>query len=230
MVVLSSCGGGSQHGAPSDRRGTQVSARDSRHSCQVSRGDLLTARQVPGFRQFVSEPNEPIPVHHDAAASPAFVRDYVCGEFYGFITDRALAGTYRQQNNALARHYGYRPGRWPLVPLRGAIVRQLKSQVLEIYESLYQFSAPGAARTYLKLTNSSAYSSHTLALKLDPGSLVVAHLMGPDPANDEHAIYIAVIHDDFVLGLELQGGRSLSWPDVRAYWIRLAPQVPTLGG
>jgi hypothetical protein len=196
----------------------------------VTRGNLITSAQLPGFTQFVTGPHAILPVHYLASNEPQFARDYVCGEFYGFITNRALTGIYRQQNTRYFEHYGYRPGKWPYVPLRGQIVADLSHQVLEIYESLYQFTAAAAVKAYLPVTENSAYPMRRLTLAPVPGAVVIAHLLGPDPATNEHAIYIAIPRGDYAIGLEIQGGRSLTWTDVEDYWKKLAPRVLALGG
>jgi hypothetical protein len=233
-VLISACTGGAARLPVAAARSSGIAAQAAVGSaqCRVTRSDLLTPAQVPGFTQFVAAPRSQLPVHGPPfGGAPSFVRDYVCGEFYGFITDRALTGIYRQQNTALFRRYGYQPGKWPYVPLRGQIVADLSHQVLEIYESLYQFTAAAAVRTWLPVTeNSSPYPMHRLALTLAPGAVVIALLMGPDPATDEHAIYIAIPDGDYAVELLIQGGRSLTWADVRTYWERLAPRVSALGG
>jgi hypothetical protein len=218
-ILLSACTGGTagHSGATSVQ-------------CQMTRSDLLTSAQLPGFTQFVTGPHALLPAHYLAADEPQFVRDYVCGEFYGFITNQALTGIYRQQNTSYFAHYGYQPGKWPYVPLRGQIVADLSQQVLEIYESIYQFTGAAAVKAYLPITENSAYSMRRLTLALAPGAVVIAHLLGPDPATVEHAFYIAIPHGDYAIELEIQGGRSLTWADAEDYWKKLAPRVPALGG
>jgi hypothetical protein len=173
-----------------------------------------------------------LPVHylHFRFAEPRLVRDYVCGEFYGFITNAALTGKYRQQNTTYFEHYGYRPGKWPYVPLRGQIVTNLGHQVLEVYESLYQFSTPWAANVFLSHTGSSAYPEHKIPVRLAPGAVVTATLLGPDPATSEHAIHIAVPDGNYAIELLIQGGRSLDWADAQGYWKKLAALIPALRG
>jgi hypothetical protein len=230
-ILMSACAGGTVGRPAATSRPSSTTGQAARGvQCRVARSDLLTSVQLPGFTQFVADPQAVLPVHYIASNEPQFVRDYVCGEFYGFITNRALTGLYRQQNTSYFEQYGYRPGKWPYVPLRGQIVADLSHQVLEIYESLYQFNAAAAVKVYLPITENSAYSMHRLTLALAPGAVVLAHLLGPDPSTDEHAIYIAIPHGDYAIELEIQGGRSLTWADAEDYWKKLAPRVPALGG
>lgn len=233
VVLMSACTSYAPHrpAAAAGSSSTAGRAASSSRQCRVTRSGLLMSAQVPGFTQFVIEPRAPLPVHTSSIDPPQFVRNYVCGEFYGFITNKALTGTYRRQNIALARQYGYQPGEWPLVPLRGQIVADLSHQVLEIYESLYQFTTATAVKAYLPVTeNSSPYPEHRIALALAPGAVVIANMLGPDPRTDEHAIYIAVPHGDYAISLQIQGGRSLTWADVKDYWKKLAPRISALGG
>jgi hypothetical protein len=232
-VLISACTGGAARPTVAYARssGTARQAAAGTGQCRVTRGDLLTPAQIPGFTPFVAAPRAQLPVTGTPFAAPPFVRDYVCGEFFGFITNRALTGIYREQNTAFFRKYGYQPGKWPYVPLRGQIVADLSHQVLEIYESLYQFTNASAVKTWLPVTeNSNPYPAHRIPLALAPGAVVTAQLMGPDPATDEHAIYIAIPDGDYAVELVIQGGRSLTWADVQAYWERLAPRVSALGG
>lgn len=230
-VLMSACTGGTaDRPDATSRPGSSAGQAAGGAQCRVTRNNLLTSGQLPGFTQFVTGPHAVLPVHYLASSEPQFVREYVCGEFYGFITDRALTGIYRQQNTKYFEHYGYRPGKWPYVPLRGQIVADLSHQVLEIYESLYQFTAATARKAYLRITENSPYSMRRLTLTPAPGAVVIAHLLGPDPAAAEHAIYIAIPRGDYAIGLEIQGGRSLTWADVEDYWKKLAPRVLALGG
>lgn len=231
-AVISACSGGAASRTAATTGSSSIAGRatSERASCRVARSDLLTPAQMPGFTQFVDTPRAPLPVHTLRTSPPQFVRAYVCGEFYGFITHKALTGIYRQQNNAFARQYGYTPGKWPLVSLRGQIVKDLSHQVMEIYESIYQFTTPIAVKKYLPITENSAYPMRRMALTLAPGAVVLAHVLGPDPVTSEHAIYIAVPDGDYAIELEIQGGRALSWTDVKSYWEKLAPRVSALGG
>lgn len=232
-VLMSACTGGTARPAAAVTRpsGTAGQAAAGDAQCRVTPSDLLMPAQVPGFTQFVAFPRAVLPVTYPAGHPPQSVRDYVCGEFYGFITNRALNGVYRQQNTIYFEHYGYRPGKWPYVPLRGQIVADLSHQVLEIYENLYQFTTASAVKAYLPTTeNSSPYPTHQLALALAPGTVVITLQMGPDPATDEHAIYIAIPHGNYAIGLLIQGGRSLTWTDAEDYWKKLAARVSALGG
>lgn len=228
-MLISACSPGTTRSQAVRASGPPAQATASRAPCRLIRGDLLTPAQVPGFTQFVAGPQASLPVHYLAGNPPKYVQEFTCGESYGFITNRALTGIYRQQNTSYFEHYGYRPGKWPYVPLRGQIVADLSHQVLEIYETLYQFTTPSAVRAYLPITENSAYPMRRLALPLAPGAVVIAHQLGPDPATYEHAIYIAIPQGNYAVELEIQGGRSLTWADAEPYWKELAPLVSALG-
>jgi hypothetical protein len=230
-ILASACAGGTAgHSGATSRPADTAGKAAGGVRCRVTPSDLLTSAQLPGFTQFVTGSKALLPVHYLASNEPQFVREYVCGEFYGYIINRALTGIYRQQNTSYFEHYGYRPGKWPYVPLRGQIVTDLSHQVLEIYESFYQFTSAAAVKAYLPVTENSPYTIRRLTLALAPGAVVISHLLGSDPATNEHAIYIAIPHGDYAVELEFQGGRSLTWADVEGYWKKLAPQVSALGG
>jgi hypothetical protein len=48
----------------------------------------------------------------------------VYGEFNGFITNIALSGVCRLENNEQAKKLGYAPGQWPITPLKRQVIKQ----------------------------------------------------------------------------------------------------------
>ena len=88
------------------------------------RGDaFLTSRDLGAFTQFVDVTYHSSPFHRRAGTKPPLVSAFRISRIKGFITNLALHGQYRKENDALARSLGYKVGTWPLVPLQGIIVR-----------------------------------------------------------------------------------------------------------
>lgn len=157
-----------------------------------------------------------LPVRSRTPTDFGFEKAYLCGEFYGFITDAALSGVFRQQNNNAAVRAGYAITKWPYVPLSGAIVRDRGHQVLELYEGLYQFSSGRAAASFRKIvrTNSGKAASYGV-----PGGFAAyTGILGANANTDEHVIRIDGQRGDYVVTVSIRGGRSLAWKDVAPYW------------
>jgi hypothetical protein len=206
---------------------TAASPAGNAAGCQVRRGDIVSASDMPGYTQFVGYPNMALPVKSRIGFPLWFQRDYLCGELYGFITNVALTGPYRQQNNARARQLHYPIQKYPYVPLTGSIVSGLPHNVLEVYEAVYQFSAAKAATAFLQLTSQGSLLPRTLTIAgLPHGTIVIQHSLGLQPNVDESAIFVGVHIGDYAITVSFQGGRSLDWADVQPYWHALAAVLP----
>lgn len=195
--------------------------------CQVQRRDILSALELPGYSQFVGYPRMALPVKSRVGFPLWFQHDYLCGELYGFITNVALTGRYRQENNARARQLHYPIQKYPYVPLTGSIVTGLPHRVLEVYEAVYQFSLPTAAAAFLQLTSQGSLLPHPLTIRgLPRGTIVIQHSLGLQPNVDESAIFLGIQRGDYAITVSFQGGRSLAWDDVQPYWHALAAILP----
>jgi hypothetical protein len=197
--------------------------------CGAERRFLPTESDLPGFTQYVEYPNMGWPGTSALGHPNIFQLQYVCGEFNGFITNIALTGVYRQENNEQARKVGDTPGRWPITPLSGQIIQQNLHCVLEIYVTLFQFKSPQVAAQYVA-TGKPIKVLAGLALQYDdreipveplPGALVTTEYEGADIPSDESQITIRAPIGAYVITLDLQGGTDLDWSDVLPYWIKI---------
>jgi hypothetical protein len=201
---------------------------------------LIPAARLPGFAELVTMPDAALPVHWSGRHPLPFAGRYLCGQFHGFVTGLAMTGKYRRQDDERARRLGYTLGKWPLVPLTGAIVAQRKHQVLEIYEGAYQFSSASAAAAFLRAQSGGSQvpvlagealrlQPHSLAVTPAPGAVVTERPLGPHAATDERAIYVGLRTGGLALTLSFQGGQALSWRDVSPYWQMEKAQLAAIG-
>jgi hypothetical protein len=208
--------------------------------CDGAGRALIPAARLRGFTELVAMPDAALPVHWSGRHPLPFAGRYQCGQFRGFVTGLAMAGRYRRQNDQRARRLGYTLGKWPLVPLTGAIVAQRKHQVLEIYEGAYQFSSASAAAAFLRAESGGGQvpilagealrlQPHPLAVTPAPGAVVTERLLGPHAAADERAIYVGLRTGGLALTLSFQGGQALSWRDVSPYWQMEKAQLAAIG-
>jgi len=213
----------------------------SRARCAVQSHDLVAAARPSGYTEFVTPGQTALPVQSQAGHPLSFAARYVCGRFEGLISNLALTGVYRRQNNARARHFGYALGRWPLVPLTGPIVAQQAHRVLEMYEGIYQFTSPSSAAAFLRAESGGSQSGVVagLARRLAPhrlpvhpagaaGTVVTERLLGPQSSTGEHAIYLGLRINDFAVTLSFQGGQALTWHDVTTYWDTARSQLTAI--
>jgi hypothetical protein len=198
--------------------------------CQVQRGDVLSSSDMRGYTQFVGFPRMALPLKSRVGYPLWFQRDYLCGELYGFITNAALTGRYRQENNARARELNYRIQKYPYVPLTGSIVARLPHDVFEVYEALYEFSTSRASAAFLQRTSQGSLLARPLTIPgLPSGTVAIQHSMGLQRAVDEQAIFLGIHIGDFAVTVSFQGGRLLAWNDVQPYWHALAAHLPEVG-
>jgi hypothetical protein len=224
-AVLAVAGCGGKASPPAGRSSGPAGAAH----CGVRAGDFLPVASLPRYTRFLALDQKSLPVQSHPGHPLPYEKRYVCGQFHGYLTDLALTGKYRQQDNKRARGLGYLPGKWPLVPLTGSIVSQQGHSVLEIYEGVYEFGSPASATAYLHTASGGGRSDVTagLALRLQPralpvhpapGAVVTERLLGPQQAVDEHVIFVGLRISDYVVTLSFQGGQSLNWHDVSADW------------
>lgn len=224
-LAVTGCSGA----ASSSVMARQAVTTASQAGCSIRQRDFVSAASLPSYTEFLSLGKTALPVQSQINHPLSFQRQYACGEFEGFVTNLALTGTYRQQNNARARQLGYTLGKWPLVPLTGPIVAQQAHRVLEIYEGVYEFASPTSAAAFLRTESGGsqagivaglarAVAAHPLSVRPAAGAVVTERLLGPQRSSDEHAIYTGLQIKDFAITLSFQGGQALTWRDVTPYW------------
>jgi hypothetical protein len=243
VVVTAACGAGpaarataggsaasaaaSSPSSPSSASGSSSgSAATASAGCGAGRGLLPTQSELPGFTQYVEFDHMQVPGSSAPGHPTLFQKQYVCGEFYGFVTNAALTGIYRQENNEQARQLGYPLEKWPYTPLSGPIVEQNKHRVLEIYAGLFQFKSEQAVAQFVDLGKpiqvlaglAQQQDDHELSVSPLPGSLVTEQWEGTNPSSDELGISVRAPMADYVLTLSIQGGTDLDWNDVMPVW------------
>jgi hypothetical protein len=128
----------------------------------------------------------------------------------------SLKGRFRAENNASAGAAGYPIGKWPYVPLTGAIITALPHTVLEIYEGAYRFASPSAAAYVRAVRGDFARQIPVAGL---PAEFVAAtELLGTDRRTSERQIGVIGRLGNVVITVWLQGGEKLTWSDVAGYW------------
>jgi hypothetical protein len=194
--------------------------------CGAERRFLPAQSELPGFTQYVQFARMQVPGTSAPGHLAVFQKQYVCGEFYGFVTNAALTGIYRQENNEQARQLGYPIEKWPYTPLSGQIVERNEHRVLEIYAGLFQFKSAQAVAQFVDVGKpiqvlaglAQRQDDHQLSVSPLPGSLVTEQYEGTDPSSDELGISVRAPIEDYVLTLSIQGGTDLDWSDVQPYW------------
>jgi hypothetical protein len=189
-------------------------------TCTANPRMALKVTQLPGFVSFVSFPDARLPGSHGLPGHELpMYRQFQCGVSYGFLAKIVLTGKYRAQDDALARSLHYRVGKWPLVPFVGDIVSQRPHLPLEIYEGIYEFGSTQAAAQWLQTIRYTPQPPHGLAAPGLPGGFIArTGVTGPDDGQHEHEVGVNGRVGSMVLTLGFQGGRSLSWADVRQLW------------
>jgi hypothetical protein len=187
-------------------------------ACHLTPAMTLTG--IGGFTPTVRSDRAPLPGSHGMKGHIRWdVAQYVCGLSHGYVSDVLMHGKYRAQNNALARRLGYRVGRLPLLPATGPVVSSLPHTVLEAYEEVFQFRSATAARDWLWGARWTPTAPDDLpGLALPAGFIARAGVSGPDDGQHEHGIGISGLAGNSVVVVSFNGGRKLSWPDVRAIW------------
>lgn len=189
---------------------------DRQTSCFTRADAFLTTRDLGAFTQFHDETDHVAPFKHEAGTNPPLVTEFRVSRMKGFITNLALHGKYRKENDRLARSLGYRIGKWPLVPLQGTIVRDHPG-ILEAYETHYVWRSLKGARANLTWVRSSVALTPSSAATVTPFPV---HL-GNDafgavtrPVNraglHEGTVDVAVRFGKRVLRLQLRGGAAMT--------------------
>jgi hypothetical protein len=126
-----------------------------RAPCAVQRGAFLSSRDLGAFAILHRSVfrTSPFSVFVPAGSRLPVIAAFVGGAGVGLIADTALTGRYRRENDRIARARGFKPMKWPLVPLTGDIVRENPESVLEVYQSNYVYASAAAAAQHLALVS-----------------------------------------------------------------------------
>jgi hypothetical protein len=183
---------------------------------------MLTPHDMPAFFQDSRITNARLPGSHGLPGHSQWdITKYVCGQLYEFLSDVIMYGKYRAQDNTLARSLGYPIGKIPLLPYEGPAVTQLPHGVFQADEEVFQFGSAKAAATWLANGRWSPTPRHALTgLPLPRGFLAIPGVAWPDNGRDQHGIGISGQRGDLVVVVSFNGGRDLSWADVKAIWSR----------
>lgn len=189
-------------------------------SCSIKQTDLIEPSDMAGFAESVETPHAQLPVRSMPNHPLWYQVRYVCGSFYGFVTDQAMSGPYRAENNASAQALNYRITKWPYVPLTGSIVSQLPHKVFEVYEAVYQFKDIRSAQGYVSTASGTQVKPDTSVHLSVPKFSVFTTVLGPSASTNERQIRIVGRRGDIDTVLFIQGGEKLSWTDARQYWVK----------
>ncbi len=80
---------------------------------------------------------------------------FVAGRMTGLLISISLHGKYKQENDAFVRKLHGVPGKWPLVPLFGSIVRDHPG-TLEVYEQAWVWKSTTASKQYMTMGRANA--------------------------------------------------------------------------
>lgn len=191
--------------------------------CAVPPQWTVSADRPPGFTLFGADPHAGQPFKGQAGHPIWLATQYQCGVGYGFLADIILQGKYREQDDAQARSLGYPIGKWPYVPFIGSITSQAPHLTLEIYESVFQFRSERAAQSML---DSYRNTSALIAPGVPKGFRISTSLIGPDDGLHERGIGVLGRVGSIFMAVSFQGGRDLSWDDVRSLWTQVWRQLP----
>lgn len=182
--------------------------------CTLDASGFLPASALPGFTQMLDQHLSAAPIKGGVpgAAQGLAVTDFSVGRVVGYLSDEAIDGPDRAQEDAYARSLGYPTGRIPLVPLSGPIVRDSPG-LLEVYESVLVYHSDSGAEAFVKwLTQSLAASGASLwpasANDNKPLYFLPAQRAGSNPPYEQGFDYIAQ-SGPVVLRLALSGGQQL---------------------
>ena len=198
-------------------------------ACASAGQAYLSASELPGqFDAIVSQTfsQSPVAAHrYPAGTPPPEIVDWRAGGLEGWIAAIAVGGPDRPAEDAAARSLGYRLGKWPLVPLTGAVVTH-NPGVLELYQTNDYFASEQAAKAYFADLDQSAQQAETITVteggatkpRATPFSVSLGdqsfadetpQWMSPSLGLTEQYISIGVREGTFVIQLTVQGGSAL---------------------
>jgi len=182
-------------------------------TCVVRDEAFLAPRALGSFTRFVDGRFDHPPFFGIDNRAP-FVTTFRVARQEGYIADVALRGRYRQAEDAVARAAKYTVGRWPLVPLTGAVVRDHGGE-LEIYQTNWSFGSWDGADAWLRSLRQSGGGMYgdvvkTVAVRLgDDTYAFQSHPPGGDLGHERVAA-IVVRQGTAVLTVRVQGGKDIT--------------------
>ena len=100
---------------------------------------------------------------HPVGTPPPQISQWLSGKLMGWIATIAVDGPDRPAEDALARSLGDTVGKWPLVPLSGAVVEH-NPGILEVYQANDIFSSAEGAQDYFSDLSRSAADAETTTI------------------------------------------------------------------
>jgi len=183
----------------------------ARAFCGASDNVLLSTADLDGFTIFFNGQTNFYPYRGLPFASPPpYVSRFRSGAAIGFISKLALIGKFRDDEDRIARSYGYTPGKWPFVPLEGEVVRATPG-LLEVYESTYVFAATADAASWVQyaLNLNAGDASKTSAGTVE-GLAAYTRVLGPSDGRHEMAVTLVGQVGSVGVTLEFQGGAAVT--------------------
>jgi hypothetical protein len=198
-------------------------------TCATLDGAYLSSHQLGDGLQVIVDQRftaSPAAAHRSLNGTPPpQISQWVSGKLIGWIAITAVDGPARASEDALARSLGYTVGKWPLVPLSGAVVEH-NPGVLEVYQTNDVFASSAAAEDYFSGLSQSAIGSETITiteggrtkpraepLKLSGGDLSFGDQtpgwIDPTSGMTETFVSLGVLLGDAVVQLSVQGGSDV---------------------
>jgi hypothetical protein len=162
------------------------------------------------FDRMVDTTISQVPLKDRSAASPP-AGGFHGGRILGFINHVALSEPYISDERDQAVKLGYRMGRWPLVPLQGAVVRA-QLGILEVYQVHFAFAAQADAIVWAEHIVASQrldQRAQEVSLPLPAGFASFESTMGPNDGQHEHAVLVYGSLGKVAIQFSIQGGAGV---------------------
>ena len=196
-------------------RGLASTASNSPSPCVLASAAF---QPIPtGFTGMVGQTMTELPIHQ--APGQQSQHGFLGGRLLGYINNVALSEPYLSEERALALSLGYKPGKWPLVPLQGSVVSATPG-ILELYEGHFVFDSPDGADFWVgHLVGSEALDSygHGVDMGLPSGFTAFETIEGPNDGRHEHAVIVYGMAGDTAIQLSIQGGSQITGADEKAF-------------
>lgn len=194
-----------------------IGSRDG-SPCAVSASTFIDPGAFPELERFVEQTSTKAPVKGGAGKPqqrPA-VAEFRGGRMVGSIARIAVDGPDRAAQDGEARAKGYPIGRWPLVPLHGAVVEHARG-LLEVYEFHAAYlSSKGVADWVAFLAASHADSGARLEVPGGDADISAwRYYIGDNDGSNELVVEAVISLGSATVRLDLQGSPGM---DIAALW------------
>ena len=184
--------------------------------CATDDRSFITTADLRGFTQSVDQRYLHPPGFWRNPSIP-FVRTFAQARLKGYISNLALTGPFRSEEDAYAKSLGYKVGNLPLVPLHGAIVART-SGVLEVYQTNWEFTSVDGARSWFDNLRNPPQETGQPQRQVLPfaggdGAYVFVSSMGPDDGRNERLVGVDVLEGPTVIEMNVQGGATMPAQD-----------------